>query len=70
MNTIQRLFSKKYLKTTITPEISEEEKKAKNHIIQLKLKYDALITELIDLEFEIFAEERIFLQKRINKKYN
>jgi hypothetical protein len=65
---IQRLFSKKNLKTSITDEDDDEENKSKQHIIQLKLKYDALITELIDLEFKIFAEELLFLQKRINKK--
>ena len=65
---IQRIFNKKYLKTAITGEDVDEENKSKQHIIQLKLKYDALITELIDLEFEIFAEEILFLQNRINKK--
>lgn len=65
---IQRLFSKKYLKTAITTEDDDEENNSKQHIIKLKIKYDALITELIDLEFEIFAEEILFLQKLINKK--
>ena len=62
---MHRLFSKNYLKVAV--EDNDDETQSKNRILQLKQKYNTLLTKLIDLEFELYAEEILFLQKRINK---